>query len=451
MVSYSSYHGYPVWLPWLPLNTPSPGVEHTHHDLRDNWDPEASYDFNSDDADPAPELDNVYNYENMQLNNYSSSQGRKGKGSIFVWASGNGGRDNDDCNMDGYVSSIYTIAISALNSHGLSPWYSEWCSATLASAYSSGFGSDGKVWTTDIKDSCTDLHTGTSAATPLAAGVIALALQANPDLTWRDVQHLIVNTASKLTNADQWTTNGAGHAFHPKIGFGALGDPSQFYRTFDFTGRSLGYPHIPNWSPHFRTIPGLTVLTMSSVIKPHQCANTAIGRTGEEHLNKLEHVQLVVTMNTAVRGNIKLLLTSPSGTTSKLLNMRPNDKWVGMNAFQYRKAKDVGIKNWAFMSVNFWDENPYGKWKLEIFNGGDGESPISPATRLKKVRFMFYGTGSKASSHSVDLDEEEDITGDLPCVTMVTNTMVTMVTNTLAIHYSAIFSKLSKLNSKLLL
>ena len=30
-------------------------------------------------------------------------QGRKGKGSIFVWASGNGGRHYDDCNLDGYV------------------------------------------------------------------------------------------------------------------------------------------------------------------------------------------------------------------------------------------------------------------------------------------------------------------------------------------------------------
>lgn len=32
------------------------------------------------------------------------------------------------------------------------------------------------------------LISGTSAAAPEAAGVIALALEANPDLTWRDIQ-----------------------------------------------------------------------------------------------------------------------------------------------------------------------------------------------------------------------------------------------------------------------
>ena len=46
---------------------------------------------------------------------------------------------------------------------------------------------------------------------------------------------------------------------------------------------------------------------------------------GLEHLNKLEHVQLFITMTTAVRGDIMLKLTSPSGTTSKLLSMRPED------------------------------------------------------------------------------------------------------------------------------
>lgn len=36
-------------------------------------------------------------------------QGRGGKGSIFVWASGNGGRQYDSCACDGYITSIYTV------------------------------------------------------------------------------------------------------------------------------------------------------------------------------------------------------------------------------------------------------------------------------------------------------------------------------------------------------
>lgn len=45
---------------------------------------------------------------------------------------------------------------------------------------------------------CTETHTGTSAAAPLAAGMIALMLQVRPCLTWRDVQHLIAFTATKV-------------------------------------------------------------------------------------------------------------------------------------------------------------------------------------------------------------------------------------------------------------
>ena len=38
-------------------------------------------------------------------------------------------------------------------------------------------------------------HSGTSASAPLAAGIFALVLEANPKLSWRDLQHLIVITS----------------------------------------------------------------------------------------------------------------------------------------------------------------------------------------------------------------------------------------------------------------
>lgn len=43
------------------------------------------------------------------LNTRVEFQGRGGKGSIFVWASGNGGRQHDSCACDGYITSIYTV------------------------------------------------------------------------------------------------------------------------------------------------------------------------------------------------------------------------------------------------------------------------------------------------------------------------------------------------------
>merc|ERR1712227_648634 len=79
-------------------------------------------------------------------------KGRNGLGSIYVWASGNGGKFVDNCNCDGYATSIFTVSISSASENGNIPWYSEQCSSTLATTYSSGSSRQGerKVITTDL-------------------------------------------------------------------------------------------------------------------------------------------------------------------------------------------------------------------------------------------------------------------------------------------------------------
>ncbi|KAJ8304239.1 hypothetical protein KUTeg_017822, partial [Tegillarca granosa] len=106
------------------------------------------------------------------------TMGRGGKGSIFVWASGNGGSASDSCNCDGYTNSIYTLSISSTSEHGTKPWYLEECSSTLATTYSSGAYHEKQVVTVDLHNKCTTSHTGTSASAPLAAGIVALILEA---------------------------------------------------------------------------------------------------------------------------------------------------------------------------------------------------------------------------------------------------------------------------------
>lgn len=66
-----------------------------------------------------------------------SLQGRGGKGSIYVWASGDGG-GYDDCNCDGYASSMWTISINSAINDGRTALYDESCSSTLASTFSNG-------------------------------------------------------------------------------------------------------------------------------------------------------------------------------------------------------------------------------------------------------------------------------------------------------------------------
>lgn len=65
-------------------------------------------------------------------------QGRRGLGSVYVWASGNGGSRGDNCNCDGYLTSRYTVSIGSASQQGQFPWYGEECASTLAVTYSSG-------------------------------------------------------------------------------------------------------------------------------------------------------------------------------------------------------------------------------------------------------------------------------------------------------------------------
>lgn len=68
------------------------------------------------------------------------NNGRGGKGSVFVFASGNGAGWGDQCNFDGYTNSIYSITVAAIDYQDLHPPYSEACAANMVVAYSSGSG-----------------------------------------------------------------------------------------------------------------------------------------------------------------------------------------------------------------------------------------------------------------------------------------------------------------------
>lgn len=76
----------------------------------------------------------------------------------------------------------------------------------------------------DVGGKCTTKFFGTSGAAPVAAGGLALVLEANPDLTYRDVMHIIAETARipNLSETDDWIINGAGFHVSDKFGFGVL-------------------------------------------------------------------------------------------------------------------------------------------------------------------------------------------------------------------------------------
>ncbi len=311
------------------------------------------------------------------------TRGRNGKGSIFVWASGNGGRFVDDCNCDGYTNSIFTLSISSASQAGFKPWYLEQCSSTLATTFSSGTpGTDASIATVD-QDArlrpnkiCTDQHTGTSASAPIAAGVCALALEANPNLTWRDMQYLVVMSSKPgpLIRESGWLNNGLGRQYNHKFGYGLMDAGAMV----DLAERWKNVPlqHVCQSAVITSDLPlpeqvGRSVKTS---LTTDGCAGTL------NVVNHLEHVQCKISLNYSPRGNLMVILTSPSGTRSTLLFPRPRD------------TLGSSFDEWPFLSIHFWGETTAGTWSLEIINAGSERSARAGQGILHKWQMIWYGT-----------------------------------------------------------
>ncbi|XP_063057117.1 proprotein convertase subtilisin/kexin type 4-like isoform X2 [Engraulis encrasicolus] len=305
-------------------------------------------------------------------------EGRGGLGSIFVWASGNGGASGDDCNCDGYANSIYTLAISSTTDRGAVPRYSEPCAAALTTTYSGTPFKHRKIVTTDVHGSCTYDHTGTSASAPLAAGIIALALQANPTLTWRDVQHLVVR-ASRRSNlkADDWTTNGVGRYVSHYYGYGLLN-----------AAKMVGLAKKWRAVKPQRICQHEIIRNQAHLIKRDLSIswNETACRWGSNRIRSLEHVQAQLTLTHMRRGDLTVTLTSPSGTRSNLLNRRPFDR------------SGSRLSGWKFMSSRCWDEDPTGVWTLEIRNVGHRHN----LGMLTHLRINLYGTDEHVIGRRVE-------------------------------------------------
>ncbi|XP_035256082.1 neuroendocrine convertase 2-like [Anguilla anguilla] len=303
------------------------------------------------------------------------NKGRGGRGSIYVWASGDGG-SFDDCNCDGYASSMWTISINSAINDGRTALYDESCSSTLASTFSNGRKRkpEAGVATTDLYGNCTLRHSGTSAAAPEAAGVFALALEANPSLTWRDVQHLTVLTSKRNQLHDEvhrWRRNGVGLEFNHLFGYGVL----------DAGG-------MVNMALEWKTVPERFHCVAGSVQEVHKIQSghklllsiTTDACHGKDNFVRyLEHVQAVVTVNASRRGDLSINMTSPMGTKSMLLGRRPRDD----------DAK-VGFDKWPFMTTHTWGEDPRGPWLLEV--AFEGDAPQRGV--LKEWTLMLHGTQS---------------------------------------------------------
>lgn len=279
--------------------------------------------------------------------------GRQGKGSIYVFAGGNGGASDDQCNFDGYTNSIYTITIAAVDRENLHPYYSEMCSANIASGWSSGSGDH--IHTTDVAwngiNRCTSHHGGTSAAAPLVAGVAALALQIRPDLTWRDLQHIIIHSAQMINPQDpDWQKTQAGRHYNHKFGYGIV-DAYQFIE--EAKRHQLVKPQA--WMNTGNvTIPGdRTFIGEKGVKSTFTVTQEMLDKANVE---TIEHVTTRVWITHDRRGDVDVELISPHGTKSVLARPRRFDDAT------------TGFPGWSFMTLKHWDESPLGEWTIMVYD-----------------------------------------------------------------------------------
>lgn len=292
------------------------------------------------------------------------TEGRDSKGAIYVFASGNGGARGDNCNYDGYTNSIYSITIGAIDHKDLHPPYSEGCSAVMVVTYSSGSGE--YIHSSDINGRCSNTHGGTSAAAPLAAGVYTLLLEANPSLTWRDVQYLSILSAVGLEkNSDgDWKDSAMGKKYSHRYGFGKI----DAYRLIEMA-KTWQNVNPQTWfylpTSYVSQSTNSTEDTLESVI------NISEKSLNEANFKRVEHVTVTVDIGTEVRGTTTIDLISPMGIVSNIGVVRPRDD------------SSEGFKDWAFMSVAHWGESGVGDWKIKVRTTENGHKVDFHSWRLK--------------------------------------------------------------------
>ena len=91
---------------------------------------------------------------------FGTNYGRNGYGAVYVVAGGNGGSYEDNCNYDGYTSSVYTIAVGAVDDTGRMPPYGEPCASLLAVALSNGLSAYSGIVSTELLIDRLSVHSG---------------------------------------------------------------------------------------------------------------------------------------------------------------------------------------------------------------------------------------------------------------------------------------------------
>jgi subtilisin family serine protease len=345
---------------------------------------------------------------------------RNGRGAAIVNAAGNEfGTSSSNCQVsrqfnvscgdpasDERRGGYYPIIVAALNAAGTHSSYSNtgssiWISAPggeygLNSAYVPGSANYDPAIVTTSRGGCgnaayappqfpnganpldsnganplasncqyTAVMNGTSAATPNVTAVVAMMLEANPQLSVRDIKYILAKTAkrtdpnfpgvssasvvseSTIVLEQGWVTNAAGYAFSNRYGFGAIdaGAAVAMAKTY-----STYLPPAQNSTGNylFLAAPPATI--------PKSPTGAFLQFSVSESFQTVEFATVFLNVDTTpgLACN-QVELTSPSGTKSILLH--------AANGFT-----NAAIANSRFESNAFYGERINGNWTLRFYD-----------------------------------------------------------------------------------
>ena len=172
---------------------------------------------------------------------------------------------------------------------------------------------------------------GTSSATPNVTGVVALMLEANPNLSVRDIKYILAKTARHVDGSftgvsatdvvpgatvvleQGWVTNSAGWSFSNRYGFGAVDASAAVAMAKSYT----------TFLPPVSTSPAnYTFVAAPPATVPKQSLTGGfIPFAVSEPFSTVEHVIVFLNIaSTPILGWNQVELTSPSGTKSILVH-----------------------------------------------------------------------------------------------------------------------------------
>ncbi|MBD2677121.1 MULTISPECIES: S8 family serine peptidase [Nostoc] len=332
-------------------------------------------------------LDSPYNRFYDNFNDYSFlsakqaivnavANGRNGLGTAIVFSAGNDRQNGNNTNYHNFQNSRHVITVAALNSDGSASTYSTPGASILVSAFGSGIS--GSIVTTDRigydgydSGDYNYSFNGTSAAAPMVSGVIALILEANPNLGYRDIQEILAYSARQndpyawggdyiwqYNGANNW--NGGGLHVSQDYGFGLI-DAHAAVRLAE------------TWHQQSR-LDNEQSLSFSSgylgwFIPDNDNAGISHTFTVSADLD-IDTVEVELDLTHPYRGDLVVYLTSPNGTQSVLVQQPGNKEDDGDNIV------------FKFSSTQHWGENSGGNWTLTIKDLGPTDIGIFNSWKL---------------------------------------------------------------------